>query len=250
MSTSRQPIAGDAGLFHRLYVRVAGRHPNLRPWHFQWLAGKPLYQILRPLLAQMRGSVLDVGCGYKPYRSWVPGATRYFGIDVFPGPEVDAVLTPGEPWPVADGEFDVVLCTQVLEHVADLELTVGELARAVPPGGEALITVPFIFGEHNPPHDYRRFSRHGIRVLLERNFEIVGIYPHGAIGSTLGAILLGWTFDAMPASTAARVAMVPLLPLWLAFCLLVNRVGWIFDRFDKTGLYYGNVLVHARRRIS
>ncbi|MEA2356244.1 MAG: hypothetical protein QOD61_2373 [Solirubrobacteraceae bacterium] len=247
MSPSAPPTAAAPSLFHRLYVLVAGRHPNLRPWHFQWLAGTPLYAVLRPLLGPVEGSVLDVGCGYKPYRAWVPGATRYFGIDVVPGPEVDAVIEPGEPWPVADGEFDVVVCTQVLEHVGDLELTVDELVRAVRPGGEALITVPFIFGEHNSPHDYRRFSRHGVRRLLEDRFEIIGVYPHGGIGSTLGSILLGWTYDAMPGSAGGRAAIVLLLPAWLGFCLVVNLLGWIGDRIDRTGLYYGNVLIHVRR---
>lgn len=208
----------------------------------------PLYRVLRPALAPMRGSVLDVGCGYKPYRSWVPGATRYFGIDVFSGPEVDAVLDPARPWPVADGEFDLVLCTQVLEHVADLDLTVDELVRAMRPGGDALITVPFIFGEHNSPHDYRRFSRHGIeRLLADRGLEVVAVLPHGAIGSTLGAILLGWTYDAMPKGAAGRLAVAALLPVWLGFCLVVNLVGAALDRIDRTGLYYGNVLIHVRR---
>jgi SAM-dependent methyltransferase len=239
---------GEASLFHRAYVRIAGRHPNLRPWHFQWLAGQPLYDVLRPLLAGLRGDVLDVGCGAKPYRSWVPGARRYFGIDVFPGPDVDAVIEPGRPWPVEDEEFDVVLCTQVLEHVGDVDLTIGELVRALRPGGVAVISVPFIFGEHNSPHDYRRLSRHGARRLLEDRLEVVGVHPHGAIGSTLAAILLGWTWDAMPRRGLGALALAPLLPFWLVLCLGVNIVGWALDRVDRTGLYYGNVIVHARKR--
>jgi SAM-dependent methyltransferase len=236
-----------ASLFHKLYMAVAGRHPELRPWHFQWLAGMPLYGVLRPLLGSLTGDVLDVGCGYKPYRRWIPGAARYFGIDVFPGPAVDAVIVPGEPWPVGDEEFDVVLCTQVLEHVGDLELTASELVRTVKPGGTVVISVPFIFGEHNSPHDYRRFSRYGIRRLIEDRLEIVDIEPHGAIGSTVGAIVLGWTYDAMPRRGPAALAVAPLLPLWLLLCLVTNMLGALLDRLDTTGLYYGNVLVHARK---
>ena len=242
--------AGDgdgASLFHRLYVALAGRHPNLRPWHFQWLAGMPMYAVLRPLLAGLTGDVLDVGCGYKPYRRWIPGAKRYLGIDVFPGPAVDAVIVPGQPWPVGAEEFDVVLCTQVLEHVGDVDLTTSEIVRVLRPGGTAVISVPFIFGEHNSPHDYRRLSRYGARRLLEDRLEIVEVKPHGAIGSTIGAIVLGWTFDSMPTSKRALIAVAPLLPLWMGFCLAVNLVGCVFDALDKTGLYYGNVLVHARK---
>lgn len=237
-----------ASLFHRLYVRLAGRHPHLRPWHYQWLAGMPLYAALRPVLGSLSGDVLDVGCGYKPYRSWIPRARSYFGIDVFPGPDVDALIAPGQPWPVGDACYDVVLCTQVLEHVGDLDHTVQEVVRALRPGGDAIFTVPFIFGEHNSPHDYRRLSRYGAhRLLGDHGLEIITVQPHGAIGSTLGSIALGWTFDTLPRGGRAMIAVAPLLPLWLLLCLVVNALGALIDRIDQTGLYYGNVLVHARR---
>jgi len=141
-----------------------------------------------------------------------------------------------------------VLCTQVLEHVGDLDHTTQEIVRVLRPGGEALITVPFIFGEHNSPHDYRRLSRHGARRQLEdHGLQVVAIHPHGAIGSTLGAIALGWTFDSLPREGRAMIALAPLLPLWVLMCLVVNAAGALLDRLDRTGLYYGNVLVRARR---
>lgn len=65
----------------------------------------------------------------------------------------------------------------------------------------------------------------------------------------LGAIALGWTFDSFPRGRA-MIAVAPLLPLWVLLCLAVNVVGALFDRLDRTGLYYGNVLVHARRPAS
>ncbi len=248
MSTSDQhdDLAGSS--FHRLYVAFAGRHPEMRPWHYQWLATMPLYAVLRPLLASLEGDVLDVGCGYKPYRPWLPGARSYYGIDVCDGPEVDAIIEPGERWPTADAAYDVVLCTQVLEHVGELDHTVHEVVRALRPGGDAVFSVPFIFGEHNSPHDYRRLSRHGARRLLEdHGLEVVALHPHGAIGSTLGSIALNWTFDALPRGRRAMLVVAALLPLWALLCLLVNGAGALLDRIDRTGLYYGNVLVHARR---
>lgn len=250
MSTTcaRPAPVHDPSIVHQAYVRWAGRHPRLRPWHHQWLAGTPLYAVLRPLLATLDGDVLDVGCGAKPYRAWVPGARRYVGIDVFDGPEVDAVIVPGQRWPADDAAFDAVLCTQVLEHVGDLEHTVAELRRVMRPGADAVVTVPFIFGEHNGPQDFRRLSRHGVRRVLEQQgLEVVALTPHGAIGSTLGAIGLGWTFDALPRSRRGMLVAAPLLPLWSLLCLVVNLAGAALDRVDRTGLYYGNVLVHARR---
>lgn len=236
----------DAGLFHRVYVAVAGRHPDLRPWHFQRLLGRPLYAALEPLLARVEGDVLDVGCGRKPYRRWAPGARSWTGIDVADGPEVDAVLVPGEPWPVDDDAFDWVVCTQVLEHVAGLDLTVSELVRCLRPGGQAIVSVPFVAGEHNSPHDHRRLTRHGLRGLLAPHLEVRSLHCQGAIGSTLGSLLLEWSYNALPRRGAGAVLTVLALPLWLGFCLAVNVAGGGVDRLDRTGLYYHNVVAHLR----
>lgn len=241
-------VAHRPSLRHSLYVRVAGRHPKLRVWHHQYLAGRLLYDSLPARLEMLSGRVLDVGCGYKPYRDWVPRATEYVGIDVFDGPEVDDIIVPGEPWPVADGSFDAVICTQVFEHVADLEFTVGELARALRSGGEAIVTVPFIFGEHNAPHDYRRLSIHGAREALDEDFEIVEVVRQGGIGSTLGVMLLEWGWASLPKSKLGLAAFAPFLPAWLAACVIVNVSGRAWDRIDRTGLFYGNVLLRVRRR--
>jgi 2-polyprenyl-6-hydroxyphenyl methylase/3-demethylubiquinone-9 3-methyltransferase len=48
---------------------------------------------------------------------------------------IDYRVGTGERLPVADGEFDVAYCCDVLEHVADLDATIAETARALKPGG-------------------------------------------------------------------------------------------------------------------
>ena len=65
---------------------------------------------------------------------------------------------------------------------------------------------------------------------LLASIEILQIEPHGAIGSTLGAIVLGWTYDAMPRSGRGAFAVAPLMPLWLLFCLVINGLGALMDR--------------------
>src|SRR4051794_32763285 len=105
----------------------------------------PTYAVRAPLAAWLRAEarsaaangryrVLDVGCGGKPYYPFfVPYAAEYVGVDVGnPAAELEGAV---EALPVEDGAFDVVLCTQVLEHVADPALAVRELARVTAPGG-------------------------------------------------------------------------------------------------------------------
>ena len=122
-------------IYRRIYDGICGHHPNLRPWHFQWLGAFYLYRQLRRILPEMGGKVLDVGCGGKPYRSWFGQVSDYIGLDVSPGPAVDVLAAPDEPWPLPDEHFDLVLSTQVLQHVANLHLFLAEMERVLKRGG-------------------------------------------------------------------------------------------------------------------
>ena len=103
--------------YDKIYSTLCGRHPNVRPWHFQWLAGKDLYRDLKRVLPCMQGRVLDVGCGNKPYEGWLGKTTSVVGVDLFPGPRVDVQIVPGKPWPLGTGEFDVVLSPCILSQI-------------------------------------------------------------------------------------------------------------------------------------
>jgi SAM-dependent methyltransferase len=130
-------------------------------------------------------SVLDIGAGTGPYRRFFehcdyraqdfaqePGTIgRYTELDYVS--DLTAI-------PVPDGSFDVILCTEVLEHVPEPCLAIKEMARIVRPGGRVLITAPlgsilhqepFHFYGGFTPHWYERFlTAEGLRVTsLQRN---------------------------------------------------------------------------------
>jgi SAM-dependent methyltransferase len=141
----------------------------INPFYF---ARRELLHKLRPLLAELSGEVLDVGCGRKPYRAFV-SAERYVGLDI-DSPVTRAlgtadVLYDGRRFPFPDASFDGVLCSQVFEHVFTPEEFLSEIRRVLRPGGRLVLTVPFVWDEHEQPHDFARYSSFGLRALLERN---------------------------------------------------------------------------------
>ena len=75
-------------------------------------------------------SVLDVGCGEQPYRALLGPSRIYVGIDVEARHPETLAIEPGRPWPV-EGPFDVVLCTQVIEHVVDIRKFCKEIDRVL-----------------------------------------------------------------------------------------------------------------------
>lgn len=231
----------------RVYDLVAGRAPDLRFWHFQYLAIRDLRRDMQELVPRLHGRVIDVGCGDKPYAPLAPGAD-FFGIDVYNGPAVDAIVAPHERWPVEDASFDGAICTQVLEHAADHEHTLSELQRVLKPGGTLILSVPWMYHEHGAPYDFRRFSRHELSARLEPDYVIRELQTEGGVGGTLAVTLLGWMEVTRVHSRAGALFSLPLMPVWLAFCGLVNAVGWVLDRLDRSDAFYANVLVLAERR--
>lgn len=75
---------------------------------------------------------------------------------------------------IPNNTFNVIICTEVLEHVHNPFLVVQELYRMATPGGKVCITTPFNFRIHGPLPDNWRFTIHGLRVLFE-NFNIIDI---------------------------------------------------------------------------
>jgi len=162
----------------------------------------PTYAVRAPLAAWLRAEarraaddfgryrVLDVGCGPKPYYPFFePYAGEYVGVDVA-GEGADLVGSI-ESLPVPDGSFEVVLCTQVLEHTPDPARAVAELARVAVPGGRVLASTHGVQVYHPNPHDLWRWTHEGLERLFRDNGDwgSVTIRPGSGTASCVGMVL-------------------------------------------------------------
>lgn len=140
----------------------------INPFYF---ARAGLSEAMADLAPQLSGRLLDVGCGTKPYRPLFK-VTEYVGLDIDSESTrkrgVADYLYDGGKFPFADESFDSILCNQVLEHVFNPDEFLGEINRVLKPGGRLLLTVPFVWDEHEQPYDYARYSSFGLRALLEK----------------------------------------------------------------------------------
>jgi SAM-dependent methyltransferase len=115
--------------------------------------------------------VLDAGAGEARHeRHFTRGC--YLALDSGAGnPEWDYsrldVQGDLENLPLGSGTVDCILCMVVLEHTRNPRQVLAEIARVLKNGGSLYLVVPFLWEEHQAPHDYLRFTRNGIRSLLE-----------------------------------------------------------------------------------
>ena len=120
--------------------------------------------------------VLDAGAGEAPYRHYfdhVKYETADFGaVDKSYG-ELDYVCDLSD-LPMPDCTYDLVLCTQVLEHVPDPSAVVLELARVLKPGGELWLSAPLYYPEHEQPYDFYRYTQFAWQFLADKaRLEII-----------------------------------------------------------------------------
>jgi SAM-dependent methyltransferase len=117
---------------------------------------------IRALLEELHGGRgLNLGSGEARIEP------RLVQFDLLRSPAVD-VLGDALALPFADGLFDVVLSQEMVEHVPDPFRAVREAARVLRPGGTLYLQAPFVIGYHPGPEDYWRFTRAGIRRLVEQ----------------------------------------------------------------------------------
>jgi ubiquinone/menaquinone biosynthesis C-methylase UbiE len=139
--------------------------------------------------------VLDLGCGTNKYKKYFMQKNKFIGIDVKTSGRETNQKTPdvfydGKKLPFNDGNFDLIICTEVLEHVENFELVVSEIFRSLKRNGSAVITMPFITAEHEIPYDFRRFTSYGIKKEFEnmgfmvKKFEKI-LFGHAVIRQLL-----------------------------------------------------------------
>jgi SAM-dependent methyltransferase len=142
-----------------------------------YIARKNLLVGIKAYGKMITGKTLDIGCGSKPYEKHF-SSTKYLGLEI----ETQTNLTEkkadfyydGKTFPFENQSFDSAISNQVLEHVFTPNDFLSEVHRILKSDGLLLITVPFVWDEHEQPYDYARYSSFGLKYLLESNgFEII-----------------------------------------------------------------------------
>lgn len=165
------------------------------------------------------GKTLDLGCGGGPYREIFP---QRVGVDVKPGPGVDIVADAHDLHAFREGEFDCLLCTEVLEHLHSPHKALAEMHRVLKPGGVIILTTRFVYPLHDVPGDYYRYTRYGLEYLL-REFEILALVEETDTLGTLAVLLQRIGFQ------CETLSFGPLRMIWLLLARLVTPFSFVLS---------------------
>jgi SAM-dependent methyltransferase len=180
-----------------------------------WLVLRERRKLFNRWLAMIPGRqlrVLDVGGRIQPYRPLLEDRLEcYIAVDVRSTPLVTLVAR-GEQLPLRDCQFDLVICTQVLEYIPEPRQVIAEIYRVLKPGGTLLVSVPAMF-PRDSEEDSSRFMPKSLRMLLSP-FREVEVLPEGSsIHGLFRTIAIWFALFAKPAILAKllELTLIPLL---------------------------------------
>jgi len=127
----------------------------------------------------------------------------------------------------------------VLEHVPEPAQLLGEAGRVLRNGGHLVLTAPHIWGVHEEPHDYYRFTGFGLAHLARRaGLEPVEVRPLAGYWVTAGARFCYYLqhFERGPLALLVR-------PLYAG----VQLAAWLLDRLHRVEGDAWNFLLVARK---
>ncbi len=163
--------------------------PLLR-WHIEQVLstyGKP---------SSLSSRALDVGCGLQPFRKNLEALGYFYrSIDAQQNSEgsVDVVCEIDQPLPSEIfnyGSFDFILCTEVMEHVAEWDVAFHNFAQLLAPGGRLFITCPHFYRLHEEPYDFWRATPYAFHYFGKKfGLKILHQVQAGDAWDVLGTLL-------------------------------------------------------------
>jgi SAM-dependent methyltransferase len=194
-----------------------------------------IYPFLDAQLEQIeRGSrVLSIGAGGEIGDRMVAGGARC-GLDLVQldiDPERGAGIVADICEWRSETPFDAIICSEVLEHLWAPHQAVANMWASLRAGGRLILTAPFVFPIHSAPHDYFRYTRYGLEVLL-RDFKDVTIEERTSWAESFGVLAVR-----MLRGRERRALAIAVVPAVVASYPLLRMMGRLIRADEMTTGY-------------
>jgi SAM-dependent methyltransferase len=191
-----------------------------------------------------KGRLLDLGCGnvplYHVYKNLVTDNicvdwenTRHKNVYL----DFECDLTKALPF--QNEEFDTIILSDVLEHIAQPENLWAEMVRILSVDGKLIMNVPFYYWLHEQPNDYYRYTE----FALQRFVRISGL-------KLIKLDCIGGTPEIMTDIFAKNILHVPkigrslaLFSQWITFSFIMTRFGKKISEATKAHFPFGYILI-------
>lgn len=181
------------------------------------------------------GSLVDFGCGDMPYRQYfLKYVDSYVGVDWDNSPheknyDINANLN--NMLPIESASADTAICFSVLEHLSEPELFLSEVNRILRDDGKLILQIPFMWGVHEEPYDFVRYTRYGLQNICRKaGFFNIEIFAQSGPWSTI-TLKICYQLQRVVRKTRKYKFVLSIL-IWPLYYALQN-FGRLLDKVDK-----------------
>jgi len=149
-------------------------------------------KIIDGLPSLENGVFLDLGCGGRPYHKYYEGMyPTVIEADYEKRSNEINLILDAQKIPLKDSTVDVILFSEVIEHLPDHRLAMDEITRVLKDGGFLIITWPFMFSMHELPWDYYRITEYGMKKLSDdAGLHLLRLYRRGGVFSLFFVLVI------------------------------------------------------------
>jgi SAM-dependent methyltransferase len=188
-----------------------------------WLTGRRLLPLLREIGERQTGTVIDLGAGEAPFKSYFAKARRYIKIDRRPNGSID-IIAQLPKLPLRDRLADLIFLAHVLTDVAETDELLREISRVLRPGGTLLVLESTCYPPHDLPCDYYRFLPNGLaHAASKASLAQCSVHHLGGLFTRLASLVNTFFLG--------RIQNVPLIGIVASSAIaVVNVLCWVGDR--------------------
>ena len=212
--------------------------------HPFFFARRGLYKHIRSIASFIKGKTLDVGCGSKPYEKLYQ-STEYIGLEMDTEENRQKkkadFFYDGSTFPFRNEEFESVVANQVFEHVFNPDRFLSEVNRILKLNGYLLLTVPFVWDEHEQPYDYARYSSFGLQSILNKQGFTVQQHKKSIHDIRIIFQLINMYIFKQTNSKYKLLNIITTFFLMAPFNIVGSLIYWIFP--GNKDLYLDNIVL-------
>lgn len=228
-----------------------------------------------------KGKIVDIGCGscnYKAFCLSLNNVSSYFGVE-YPGwlnnfnkahavskqfgvigdvllrssPLQVQIWADGTELGIKTGSVDTVVSFGVLEHIANPDKYISEVARILKKEGYFILTIPFLYESHGGQDcqdDFWRWTKHGIILELKKHdFNNIDIFTYGRVGTMFSQLINSYLVKKIKFwNTQENIYFKSLKALCLLpVFFIVNLLCWILNGIDADHAYAAGFYAVAKK---
>lgn len=220
----------------------------LNPFYF---VRRAIYLNIQWISEHIKWDILDVWCWAQPYKEIFKNRKKYIGIDLEQSwhdhslEKEDKIFYDGKKIPFDDEYFDTVVSFEVLEHVFNPDEFLIEIKRVMKKWWQLLLTVPFVWDEHEVPYDFWRYSSFWLKSILEKHWFIVILQRKILTDISFFFQLLNTYFYKIIIKRMPKILAFPLI----MFLSIISNIFWLISKIlpKNEDFYYWNLILAQKK---